>query len=249
MHDPSRSACRSSCWPAPAASTAGSPAPTSRRPASRSPGFHEYLQAGRILLFGESEVRFLESLDAGRAPRGAGQVLHRRIAVPARHRRRRDRAGGRARGRARQRADPADAGADRGGDRQAHRRARGSPRASRDHPRRADRHPRPRRADRRRERHRQERVRARPGRARPSPGRRRHRRSAAAIGIDRDRRVPGADAPPHGGARPRPDQHPRSVRRRVDAHVEAHRAGRAARSLGRRAASTIGSGWTKRRTS
>lgn len=27
-------------------------------------GFHEYLQAGRILLFGESEVRFLESLDA-----------------------------------------------------------------------------------------------------------------------------------------------------------------------------------------
>ena len=40
-------------------------------------GFHEYLQAGRILLFGESEVRFLESLDAGRAPRGAGQVLHR----------------------------------------------------------------------------------------------------------------------------------------------------------------------------
>ena len=31
-------------------------------------GFHEYLQAGRILLFGESEVRFLESLDtAGRS--------------------------------------------------------------------------------------------------------------------------------------------------------------------------------------
>jgi HPr kinase/phosphorylase len=27
-------------------------------------GFHEYLQAGRILLFGESEVRFLESLEA-----------------------------------------------------------------------------------------------------------------------------------------------------------------------------------------
>ena len=26
-------------------------------------GFHEYLQRGRILLFGESEVRFLESLD------------------------------------------------------------------------------------------------------------------------------------------------------------------------------------------
>jgi HPr kinase/phosphorylase len=27
-------------------------------------GFHEYLQAGRILVFGESEVRYLESLDA-----------------------------------------------------------------------------------------------------------------------------------------------------------------------------------------
>ncbi len=27
-------------------------------------GFHEYLQPGRILLFGESEVRFLDSLDA-----------------------------------------------------------------------------------------------------------------------------------------------------------------------------------------
>src|SRR5436189_5302645 len=27
-------------------------------------GFHEYLQAGRILLFGESEVRFLENLDS-----------------------------------------------------------------------------------------------------------------------------------------------------------------------------------------
>ena len=28
-------------------------------------GFHEYLQAGRILLFGDSEVRFLESMTAG----------------------------------------------------------------------------------------------------------------------------------------------------------------------------------------
>ncbi len=26
-------------------------------------GYHEYLQAGRILIFGESEVRFIESLD------------------------------------------------------------------------------------------------------------------------------------------------------------------------------------------
>src|SRR5829696_7174929 len=27
-------------------------------------GFHEYLQPGRILVFGESEVRYLDSLDA-----------------------------------------------------------------------------------------------------------------------------------------------------------------------------------------
>src|SRR5688500_16807827 len=27
-------------------------------------GFHEYLQPGRVLVFGESEVRYLESLDA-----------------------------------------------------------------------------------------------------------------------------------------------------------------------------------------
>ena len=32
--------------------------------------------------------------------------------------------------------------------------------------------------------------------------------------IDRHRRLPGADAPSHGSARPRPDQHPRPVRRR-----------------------------------
>ena len=32
-------------------------------------GFHEYLQPGRVLIFGESEIRYLESLDAGeRAP-------------------------------------------------------------------------------------------------------------------------------------------------------------------------------------
>src|SRR5262245_52104481 len=26
-------------------------------------GFHEYLKAGRVLIFGESEIRYLESLD------------------------------------------------------------------------------------------------------------------------------------------------------------------------------------------
>ena len=32
-------------------------------------GFHEYLKPGRVLIFGESEIRYLESLDAGRAHR------------------------------------------------------------------------------------------------------------------------------------------------------------------------------------
>ena len=27
-------------------------------------GFHEYLKPGRVLIFGESEIRYLESLDA-----------------------------------------------------------------------------------------------------------------------------------------------------------------------------------------
>ncbi len=27
-------------------------------------GFHEYLKTGRVLIFGESEIRYLESLDA-----------------------------------------------------------------------------------------------------------------------------------------------------------------------------------------
>ena len=30
-------------------------------------GFHEYLKPGRVLIFGESEIRYLESLDAGGA--------------------------------------------------------------------------------------------------------------------------------------------------------------------------------------
>ena len=49
-------------------------------------GFHEYLQAGRILLFGESEVRFLEDPGAN-APRDAldphqvGEARHETAAV------------------------------------------------------------------------------------------------------------------------------------------------------------------------
>ena len=32
-------------------------------------GFHEYLKPGRVLIFGESEIRYLESLDAERRDR------------------------------------------------------------------------------------------------------------------------------------------------------------------------------------
>ena len=57
-------------------------------------GFHEYLQAGRILLFGESEVRFLESLDAqaanafyadlaGKPVAGARKAVVERSSLPA----------------------------------------------------------------------------------------------------------------------------------------------------------------------
>ena len=60
------------------ASTAASPARTSRRPAWRSPAFDEYLQPGRVLIFGESEIRYLESLDAAGTRRraAAGAARH-----------------------------------------------------------------------------------------------------------------------------------------------------------------------------
>ena len=36
-------------------------------------GFHEYLKPGRVLIFGESEIRYLESLEAaGAHPRRCG---------------------------------------------------------------------------------------------------------------------------------------------------------------------------------
>src|SRR5215475_248681 len=38
-------------------------------------GFHEYLKPGRILIFGESEIRYLESLDS------AGRVNALRLAL------------------------------------------------------------------------------------------------------------------------------------------------------------------------
>ena len=39
-------------------------------------GFHEYLQPGRILLFGESEVRFLESLDTDTRRQALGKCFN-----------------------------------------------------------------------------------------------------------------------------------------------------------------------------
>src|SRR6266576_5383411 len=38
-------------------------------------GFHEYLKPGRVLIFGESEIRYLESLDT------AGRVASLRLAL------------------------------------------------------------------------------------------------------------------------------------------------------------------------
>ena len=116
--------------------------------------------------------------------------------------------------------------------RQAHVDSRRQPRRAEHHARRAHGRPRPRHAHHRRERHRQERVRARPDRPRPPAGGRRHGRSPAARRDDPDRRLPRADAPSHGAARPRRDQREGAVRHRVDALVEARRARRAARAVG-----------------
>ena len=90
----------------------------------------------------------------------------------------------------------------------------------------------PGRARHRRERHRQERVRPRPGRPRPPAGGRRRGGAALPRRVVRARQLSRADPPSHGDPRPRPDQHPGSVRRRLDAHLEAGRAGRPARTLG-----------------
>ncbi len=196
-------------------------------------GFDAYLSAGRILILGESEIRFLESL-AGGVPAGSAAADLR-----ARH------PGGDDHRRARRRPPElllaseragvpllAHAAADADRHRESQRDPRGLAGRADDHPRRADGHPRARRAHRRGERHRQERVRARPGRPRASARRRRHGRNPAARRERAHRHVSGPDAAPHGSARPRPDQHPGPVRRRLDAIVQAGRAGGAARAMG-----------------
>ena len=129
-------------------------------------GFHEYLRPGRVLVFGESEVRYLEGLDTTRAD-DARRGVRARHSLRADHRRRTpppqllaasERIACRCCARRRH--------ADR--HRQDRRPARRRARRARGHARRADGHPGPRRADHRRQRDRQERMRARSRRPRPS---------------------------------------------------------------------------------
>ena len=56
---------------------------------------------------------------------------------------------------------------------------------------------------------------------RPPAGGGRHRRGPPPRRVHRHRQLPGADAQPHGAARARPDQRAGPVRRRRDAHLEA----------------------------
>ena len=64
---PKRSACRSSCWPARDGLDRLITSPHIQKTGLALAGFHEYLKPGRVLIFGESEIRYLESLDAGGA--------------------------------------------------------------------------------------------------------------------------------------------------------------------------------------
>src|SRR4030095_9004809 len=50
--------------------------PHSHKPGLALPGFHEYLKRGRVLIFGESEIRYLESLDV------AARVSALRLCLP-----------------------------------------------------------------------------------------------------------------------------------------------------------------------
>ncbi len=142
-------------------------------------GFDAYLRDGRVLVFGESEIRYLESLADARADRGPAAASSATIfracssptasTLPPKCSIEADRAQVPL---LRTRAATPEAMARLSAVLDTYLAARG------DRPRRADGHPRPRRARRRRERHRQERVRARPRRARPPAGRRRCRRAA-----------------------------------------------------------------------
>ena len=243
---PRRSGCRSSCSPAPTGSTRRSPARTSRRPASRSPASTSTSAGPRPDLRRERDPLPREPARPARAHDALRLALTHDFPVRADHRRAyaARRAASIEAERAR-RAAAADAG------RHADARSPSWRRCSR------TRWPSARSCTRvlmdvlglgvlivGRERHRQERVRARPDRPRPPARGRRHRRGPPARRDDPHRHLPGADAPPHGAARPRRHQRQGAVRHRVDAVVQARRAGRAARALGSRRASTSGSAST-----
>ena len=153
-------------------------------------GFDAYLRAGRVLVFGESEVRYLEALDAPARDAALQPRLQPRPAVRPDHQ-----AASTPPPELSSTADRAARAAAAHALRDARAMAQLSalldnlPVAARRSPRRAARHPRPRRAGRGGERHRQERVRARPGRPRPSAGRRRCRRGAAPGAVVRDRHL------------------------------------------------------------
>ena len=222
----------SSSSPASRASDAGSPIPYPQKTGLALSGFDAAVRGGRVLIFGESEIRYLESLDVAARDATLGRLYSHDIPAVL----------------ITQGFDPpvelsetADRTAvpllrTRNGTPRHDVAARQCPRqparAAHHDSRRADGHPGPGRADDRRERHRQERVRARSRRPRPPARRRRHRGAALPRRVVRARQLSRADPPSHGDPRPRPDQHPGSLRRRLDADVEAGRAGRPARTLG-----------------
>ena len=205
-------------------------------------GFHEYLKPGRVLIFGESEIRYLESLDTDGAREGAAPGSHARFPVRPHHRRLRPRRRSWSLKPERARLPLLqDARADADRDRQADVDARGLARRADRDACRAHGHPRPRRADRRRERHRQERVRARPDRPRASARRRRHRGDPAARRNDPHRHLPGADAAPHGAARARASSTSRSCSASRRRGRPSASSSSCSSNAGSRAAST--SGW------
>ena len=89
---PRRSACRSSCWPARDGLDRVITSPHIQKTGLALAGFHEYLKPGRVLIFGESEIRYLESLDSaarvGRAAPGARRSIFPACSSPAASRRR-----------------------------------------------------------------------------------------------------------------------------------------------------------------
>ena len=87
MPVPNAAASLSSCSPGARASIGRITNPYIQKTGLALAGFHEYLQAGRVLIYGESEVRFLEGLTAGAAPQSAGAIVCDRGAVRADHRR------------------------------------------------------------------------------------------------------------------------------------------------------------------